>query len=100
VSNDCPVCPYDGLDADDLHCPSCGTELAALRRVQQLPLVLLADAERLAASGDRGAARLACGAAAAFPQTRARALALLARVELHGGHLLGAARAWRGARAQ
>ena len=79
----CPVCPYASLDGSELACPSCATDLAALRRVQQLPLVILNDGVRLAKREQMQDAAVRFRAAALFPSARPRALAILDR---HDGH--------------
>jgi hypothetical protein len=95
VSARCPVCPFDGLKQTDLRCPSCGTDLAVLRRVQELPLALLDDAYRLLARGDAEGALLAAGAAAAFERSRPQALLALGDARARLGDLAGAELDWR-----
>ncbi|MBI4260013.1 MAG: hypothetical protein HY658_05560, partial [Actinobacteria bacterium] len=73
----CPVCPFGGLDGTETTCPSCGTDLSVLRRVQGLPVAILEDAVGLARAGNVEGARTALHAAAAFTRTRGQALALL-----------------------
>jgi hypothetical protein len=98
TANDCPVCPFASLTADMLSCPSCRTDLTPLRRVQELPLVLLNDAIRRGRAGDFDGARRLCCAASAAPATRAAALALLAKYELRAGRPWAALRSQRAAR--
>ena len=95
VSARCPVCPFDGLKQTDLRCPSCGTDLAVLRRVQELPLALLDDAYRLLARGDAEGALLAAGAAAAFERSRPQALLALGDARARLGDLAAAELDWR-----
>lgn len=67
----CPVCPNAGLLASDLRCPTCGSDLTVLRRVQELPRVLFNDALARLAGGDVEQGSDLLAAAAAFDQTRA-----------------------------
>jgi hypothetical protein len=98
TASDCPVCPFASLSAYMLSCPSCGTDLTVLRRVQELPLIMLNDAIRLARGGDVDGARRLCCAASSAPATRAAALALLAKYELRAGRPWAALRSQRAAR--
>lgn len=93
----CPVCPFRGLGAEDLRCPVCGTDLTALRRVQELPLALLDDALVALEAGDLTTATSRARAASAFPPARAGALLVLGDVRARRGSLRGAAVAWRAA---
>ncbi len=93
----CPVCPFRGLVAADLRCPSCGTDLTALRRVQELPLAVLDDALRALEAGDRSAALAHAQAATAFARSRPRALLVLGDMRARLGDLPGAVEAWRAA---
>ena len=93
----CPVCPYPDVADDVLACPACGTDLAALQRVRELPLVLLNDGWRHAAGGALDDATASLRAAAAFPRTRGRSLLLLGACEARRGRLGEAARCWEAA---
>jgi hypothetical protein len=73
----CPACPFRGLAGTEPTCPSCGTDLSVLRRVQHLPAAILEDGILLASGGDPGGSRMAFISAAAFDQTRAAAMAQL-----------------------
>ena len=77
MAESCPVCPFRGLAGTESACPSCGTDLSVLRRVQQLPEAILADGIRLARAGDLGSAASAFHACAAFGRTRTAALTLM-----------------------
>ena len=94
----CAVCPYAGLKPEDLHCPSCRTDLTLLRRIQELPFVMLNDGIDLAAQGDLRAAAGRFEAATAFPRTRGRALLLLGRLEVDRGRFESADRFWKASR--
>lgn len=96
----CPVCPYEGLKESDLGCPSCGTDLTALRRVQELPLALLSDALDLLRQGRNAEAILPAEAAAAFPSARPRALLALGDAWARLGDDESASRYWREAATQ
>lgn len=91
------MCPHSGLTTSDLSCPSCGTDLTVLRRVQEFPLALLDQGIMQAAEGNRRAAGRSFRGAAAFPQTRERALLLLGGLAAEQGRLRSAARHWRAA---
>lgn len=73
----CPACPFRGLTGAETSCPSCGTDLTALRAVQHLPDALLADGLAFARAGDLVHAAESLAAAAAFDRTRAAATAIL-----------------------
>jgi hypothetical protein len=77
VAESCPVCPFRGLTGTERTCPSCGTDLSVLRRVQHLPEAILEDGIRLACAGDLDSASSALQLCAAFARTRAAALTLL-----------------------
>ncbi len=91
----CPVCPFRGLRSSDLACPSCGTDLSALRRVQELPLALLRDALDLVQQGRTRDALGPAEAAAALASARPVALLVLGDVQARLGDLEAASRRWR-----
>ncbi len=95
----CPVCPFGGLKETDLLCPICGTDLTALRRVQELPLALLSDALDLLRQGRNTEALMRADAAAAFARARPRALLALGDVRARLGDVESASRCWQEAAA-
>ena len=95
----CPVCPYQEVPGDALECPSCGTDVAAVRRVRELPFAILNDGIRLAKQRKINSAMALFQAAAALPQTRGRSLILLGKCEAQKGHLRAALKHWKAAAA-
>lgn len=94
VREGCPVCPFDRLTPDMLACPACGTDLTPLRRVQELPLLLLNDAIGYARTRDFGSAIAGLTVAARFPRARGRALLLLGKCEARRGDAAAAMAHW------
>ena len=72
----CPVCPNAALLASELRCPTCGSDLTVLRRVQELPNALFNDALAALASNEVRRATDLLAAAACFDQTRPAAAAV------------------------
>lgn len=89
----CPVCPSDSLDGTEARCPQCGTDLSALRRVLQLPRLLLETGEELVEREPAAAVSFLSVAALAEP-TRARALLRLGEAHARLGNAPAARACW------
>lgn len=92
----CPVCPCDSLDGSEVRCPLCRTDLSALRRVRQLPELLLQTGEELV-DHEAGAAIAYVSVAVLVERTRGRALLLLGDCHIRLRNVPAAKACWRAA---